>query len=105
MIDSNKKTNEDALLKLYSVKLQEVIELKELNEKLLDDTKNLVIRIIQVCKKNNIPIDAETKAMISRVRKTLHEIQYPLASDHPQMNTQKETHKDGTECTLKDVNL
>ena len=78
MINSKKNISEDTLLKIYTTKIQEALKLKELNEELLDHTHNLLIRTIQICRKNNIPIDHETRALIRNVTKILHQIQNPL---------------------------
>ncbi|MGI0082139.1 MAG: hypothetical protein ACREAF_00690 [Nitrosopumilaceae archaeon] len=59
---------------LYRSRLKELIVLKELNEELLEVTHNLLTRTIQICKRNNIPIGYETKALLSEVRRALHNI-------------------------------
>ena len=59
---------------IYRSKLKELIVLKELNEELLEVTHNLLTRTIQMWKRNNMPIGYETKALLSEVRRALHNI-------------------------------
>ena len=88
-----KTTSEDEhLLRINLVKLEETLALKELNDELLDANHNLLSRTIQFCRKNNIPIDNEMKALITRVRHILQEMQNPSPQrKHPDRTPQEST--------------
>jgi hypothetical protein len=77
MRNSEKITSSDTLLKLYHEKIAEVLALKELNERLLDASNNLLIRNIDFSRKNNLSVDPETKSLIAEVRSILHQMQSP----------------------------
>jgi hypothetical protein len=62
--------------------INEVLRIKGINEQLLDTSYNLLFRLIKKSKENNIPIDVETIALITEVRKTLGEIHNPI-KNHP----------------------
>ena len=63
---------------LYRSKIKELETLKGLNDELLEVTHNLLTRTIQICKRNDIPIGFETKALLSEVRRALHNIHDPI---------------------------
>lgn len=90
MSNSEKITNNDDLMLLYLKKMEEVLTLKSLNEKLLDANHNLLIRNIEISRKNNIPIGCETQALIAEVRSILHQMH-----DQPKMNNPRGTPSNG----------
>jgi hypothetical protein len=47
------------------------LELKELNEFLLDKNHNLLLRLIKQCKVKKISVDVETMTLVCEVRRTL----------------------------------
>lgn len=72
--------------------IDETVRIKGLNEQLLDTSYNLLFRLIRKCKENDIPIDSETIALVTEVRKTLGLIHCsPPKSKHPFSTPDDET--------------
>jgi hypothetical protein len=59
---------EDSILILQLEKLNELLRLKGLNDRLLDANENLLLRLTQLAQRSGIPIDAETMALVAEVR-------------------------------------
>ncbi len=65
--------------------LQEIDRLRDLNERLLDASQNLLLRLISIQRKSGIPIDPETMGLVATVRKTLGQ----MSADSLQGNEQR----------------
>lgn len=85
----------------YHIKMQELeelrgtVKLKRINEELLEQLASSLRWLLHYAKNNNL--DLPDKDKILAILDRTMEIADKLPTHHSQMNTQKETLKDGTE--------